>query len=192
MHDAYQVPSFDEDRAVHEAAGQDDEREKVMTLDIARLLPRWGEAADKPPDAPYWFLVAIAAISTVRSLIHLLAPDGGAHSIAGVALDGPGGANVVAVFAQWGASQLVLAIVYWVAILRYPMLTLLMLAIIVIEQLLRLLAGTLKPLTVAAPPPGTYYTYVLLPTAVAMLVWSLCGRPREVQVLSGTGADTGV
>jgi hypothetical protein len=144
-----------------------------MALDFTRLLPRLGNAADRPPPAAYWFLVAIAAISTVRSLIHMLAPDGGAHSIAGIALEAPDGANVVAIFAQWGASQLVLALVYWVAILRYPMLTPLMLAIIVIEQLLRLLAGELKPLAVAAPPPGAYYTYALLPVAAVMLVWSL-------------------
>ena len=53
------------------------------------------------------------------------------------------------------------------------MLTPLMLAVIVVEQLLRLLAGELKPLAVASPPPGAYYTYALLPTAAVMLVWSL-------------------
>jgi hypothetical protein len=147
-----------------------------MALDIARLLPRWGEAADRPPKVPYRFLILIAAISTIRSLIHMIAPDGGAHSIAGIALEGPGTANVVAIFAQWGASQLVLAVVYWVVILRYPMLTPLMLAIIVLEQLLRLLAGELQPLAVTAPPPGAYYTYALLPMAALMLLWSLRAR----------------
>jgi hypothetical protein len=112
----------------------------------------------------------------VRSLIHMFAPDGGAHSIAGIALEAPGGANVVAIFAQWGASQLVLAAIYWVAILRYRVLTPLMLAIIVLEQLLRLLAGELKPLSIAVPPPGAYYTYLLLPTAAVMLLWSLRAR----------------
>jgi hypothetical protein len=182
MHDAYQARSLDEDRTTSEPTGGNDkgerimdEGERVMALDIARLLPRWGDA-NRPPVAVYRFLIVIAAISTVRSLVHLLAPDGGAHSIAGIAFDAPGGANVVAIFAQWGASQLVLAIVYWVAILRYPMLTPLMLAIIVVEQLLRLLAGELKPLAVGAPPPGAYYTYVLLPAAGVMLVWSLRAR----------------
>jgi hypothetical protein len=52
----------------------------------------------------------------------------------------------------------------------------LMLAIIVVEQLLRLLAGELKPLAVGAPPPGAYYTYFLLPAAGVMLVWSLRAR----------------
>jgi hypothetical protein len=153
-----------------------DEGKTGMTFDITRLLPRWGDAVERPRDVPYWFLNFIAAISTVRSLIHMLAPDGGAHSIAGIALEGPGIGNLVAIFAQWGASQLVLAVVYWVAILRYPMLTPLMLAIIVVEQMVRLVAGEVKPLAVAVPPPGAYYTYVLLPTAAVMLVWSLRGR----------------
>jgi hypothetical protein len=162
--------------AMRRPAGHDDQRKKVMPFDIARLLPRWGDATDRPPDAPYWFLVIVAAISTVRSLIHMVAPDGGAHSIAGIALEAPGGANVVAIFAQWGASQLVLAVVYWVAILRYRLLTPLMLAIIVLEQMLRLLAGELKPLSIAVPPPGAYYTYLLLATAAVMLLWSLRAR----------------
>jgi hypothetical protein len=160
---------------MNEPAGND-EAETGMTFQISRLLPRWGDADDRQPGVPFWFLVAVAAISTVRSLIHLLTPDGGAHSIAGIVLEPGSGADVVAVFAQWGASQLVLAIVYWVVILRYRMLMPLMLAIIFIEQLLRLLAGTLKPLSVAVPPPGAYYTYVLLPAAAVMLVWSLRAR----------------
>jgi hypothetical protein len=157
---------------VNEPAGND-VTETGMTFQISRLLSHWGDAEDRQPDVPFWFLVAVAAISTVRSLIHLLAPDGGAYSIAGIVLESGSGADVIAVFAQWGASQLVLAIVYWVVILRYRMLTPLMLAIIFIEQVLRLLAGTLKPLAVTVPPPGAYYTYVLLPAAAVMLVWSL-------------------
>jgi hypothetical protein len=95
---------------------RNDERETVMTFQIARLLPRWGDADDRQPGVPFWFLVAVAAISTARSLIHLLTPDGGAHSIAGIVLESGSGGDVVAVFAQWGASQLVLAVVYWVVI----------------------------------------------------------------------------
>jgi hypothetical protein len=63
--------------------------------------------------------VLIAIVSTVCSLIHIFAPDGGAHSIAGLVLDVAGGANLVAIFAQWGASQLILALFYWLAILRW-------------------------------------------------------------------------
>jgi hypothetical protein len=142
-----------------------------------RLLPEAGEAAGVT--IPFWFLVMVAVVSTVRSLIHLLAADGGAHTIAGLAIDGAGGQNLAALFAQWGASQLLLAIIYWVVIWRYRFLTPLMLAIILLEQLLRLAAGHLKPLDVATPPPGAYYTDLLLPVAAIMLIWSLVRAPSR-------------
>ena len=42
----------------------------------------------------FYFLILVAVASTARSLIHILAPDGGAGSIAGLAVDGAGGANI--------------------------------------------------------------------------------------------------
>ena len=144
----------------------------MLGLDWRRLLPA-AFSDVRVPAVPFYFLVLIAAVSTVRSLIHLFAPDVGAQSIAGIAVDSASGGAPVAIFAQWGASQLVLALIYWVVVLRYRALTPLMLAVIVAEQLLRLLAGHLKPLHLAAPPPGAYYTYALLPVALVMLLWSL-------------------
>jgi hypothetical protein len=38
----------------------------------------------------------------------VFAPDGGAGSIAGIDISVAGGANIVAVFAQWGWTQLLL------------------------------------------------------------------------------------
>ena len=89
-------------------------------------------AADQPYQggrAPLFFLVLIAFVSTARSLVHLLAPDGGAGSIAGINLGVAGGANIVAVFGQWGASQLVLALLQWLVVLRYRFLVSAMLAV---------------------------------------------------------------
>ena len=71
------------------------------------------------PKASFYFFILIATVSTVRSLIHIFAPDGGANSIAGIAVNVECGANLIAMFAQWGASQLILAMFYWLAILRY-------------------------------------------------------------------------
>ena len=103
-------------------------------------------AASRPPvtpvpGLPFYFLIAIAVAGTVRSLVHLLAPDGGAGTIAPLALDAPGGRNIVAIFAQWGASQLLLALFYWVAILRYRFLTPLMLLAVFVEQCLASCGG---------------------------------------------------
>ncbi|NBT77600.1 MAG: hypothetical protein EBT04_03910 [Betaproteobacteria bacterium] len=145
---------------------------------IDRLLPR----ADDPYSGSRWslgFLILVTVMSTARSLIHLLAPDGGAHTIAGITLDVAGGPNIVALFGQWGASQLVLACLQWVVVLRYRFLVPAMLAIIVLEQLLRILAGRLKPLILDSPPPGAYGTYVVLGLALIFLAIELRHHPRS-------------
>jgi hypothetical protein len=143
----------------------------------SRLLPPISEEYEGPP-IPYYYLVLVAVVSTARSLVHILAPDGGASSIAGLAVDVAGGVNIVAMFGQWGASQLVLALVYWLAILRYRFLVPLMLAIVSLEQALRIGVGQLKPVEVAAPPPGEIGSYILLPLSLLALLWSLRGRPE--------------
>ena len=145
---------------------------------IDRLLPR----ADDPYSESRWslgFLILATVMSTARSLIHLLAPDGGAHTIAGITLDVAGGPNIVALFGQWGASQLVLACLQWVVVLRYRFLVPAMLAIIVLEQLLRILAGRLKPLILDSPPPGAYGTYFVLGLALIFLAIELRHHPRS-------------
>lgn len=144
---------------------------------IKRLLPR----AENHYSGSRWslgFLTLATVMSTARSLVHLIAPDGGAQTIAGIALDVAGGPNIVAIFGQWGASQLVLACIQWMVILRYRFLVPAMLAIIVIEQLLRILAGRLKPLVLDSPPPGAYGTYVILGLALIFLALALRQQPR--------------
>ena len=59
---------------------------------------------------PFYFLVLVTITSTVRSFIHMFAPDGGAHSIAGLAINAAGGRHLIAIVSQWGASQLILAL----------------------------------------------------------------------------------
>lgn len=118
-----------------------------------RFLPR-ASAEYRGPWAALTYLALIAVASTARSLVHMLAPDGGAGIIAGVALDVAGGPNIVAMFGQWGVSQLVLAVLYWLVILRYRFLVPFALGLVCLEQALRIGVGQLKPLDVAAPPPG--------------------------------------
>ena len=141
-------------------------------LDWSRLFP----AVDEDyvgPRVPYYFLILAATISTVRSLIHMLAADAGAGSIAGLDVNVQGGVNIIAIFAQWGAIQLILALLYWLTILRYRVLVPAMLAIVVLEQVLRLGLGRFKPLEVAGAPPGAAGSLLLLPLAVVAFLWSL-------------------
>jgi hypothetical protein len=146
-------------------------------MNWSRFLPSISAEYKGSPIA-FSFLVLMAVVSTVRSLIHILAPDGGANSIAGIAVDIEGGANLVAMFAQWGASQIILALFYWLAILRYRFLTPFMLAIITLEQALRIAVGQLKPIFVANPPPGEIGSYILLPLAIA--AWLLSLRQKNL------------
>jgi hypothetical protein len=50
------------------------------------LLPAKADNTIRGMKLPFYVFTLIAIISTVRSLIHLLAPDGGAGSIAGMDL----------------------------------------------------------------------------------------------------------
>ena len=103
----------------------------------------------------------------------MFALDGGAHSIVGLAINLEGGANLVALFAQWGASQLILAVFYWLAIIRYRVLVPLMLLIVALEQALRIGVGHLKPIEAATSPPGAYASCAILPLALLAFVLSL-------------------
>lgn len=121
----------------------------------------------------------MAIVGTGRSLVHIFAPDGGAHSIAGLDVNVNGGTNIIAIFAQWGAIQLILAIFYWLAILHYRFLTPFMLSIVLLEQLFRIGAGLLKNFEVADAPPGETGSYLILPLALFALILSLRSRPSE-------------
>jgi hypothetical protein len=143
----------------------------------SRLFPGVSDEYEGSKIATY-FLIIVTVIGTVRSLIHIFAPDGGANSIAGLAVTVEGGANLIAIFAQWGASQLLLAFFYWLAILKYRSLIPLMLLTVVIEQVLRIAVGLLKPLEVISPPPGAIGSWIMLPLALVALLISLRGKPR--------------
>jgi hypothetical protein len=151
---------------------------RFANMEWSHLYPQVGEDYHGPK-GPFYFLVLLAVVGTARSLIHMFAADGGAASIAGLAVDVAGGANLIALFGQWGASQLILAGLQWLVILRYRFLTPLMLAVVVLEQLLRLVLGRLKPLQVATPPPGAIGSQLLLPLAALALLWSLRPPARQ-------------
>ncbi|CAN2218608.1 hypothetical protein MCEROE11_01156 [Candidatus Nanopelagicaceae bacterium] len=99
--------------------------------------------------APLYMLVMV-----VRSCIHLFAPDGGAQSIAGIDTSVEGGDNIIAIFHQWGAIQLILAILLFVLFFRYPGLTPLILLTLTLDPVLRFVAGQQMSLTTTGTPPG--------------------------------------
>ncbi len=97
----------------------------------------------------FYLLVMIA-----RSSIHLFASDGGAKSIAGIDISVAGGDNIIAIFHQWGATQLLLALFLTLLFFRYPGMTPLVLLTLAVEPIMRLIAGQMKSVTADGVPPG--------------------------------------
>jgi hypothetical protein len=146
-----------------------------MRLDPALLLPP-ARNAYRGPAIATWFLAAYTILATARSLVHVLAPDGGAGSVAGIDISVQGGANIVAIFGQWGLEQLLLALVAWVVLVRYREMVPLALLLAFLDLVGRFVVGQLKPLEIGSPPPGTIGTYVLLPLVLLFLAISIIRR----------------
>ncbi len=126
-----------------------------------------------------WFFVFVTAVTLVRSLIHIFAPDGGAQSIATIPLTdftANGAAAVIHIFALWGLSQLLFGLLYAVVLWRYQNLIPLMYLFIAIEYTGRLLIAVAKPFETSGTAPGAIGNYVMIPLALVMLVLSLRRR----------------
>ena len=89
-----------------------------------------------------------------RSSIHLFSSDGGANGIAGIDISVAGGDNIVAIFHQWGATQLILALFLSLLFIRYPGMTPLIVLTLAVEPVMRMIAGQMKSVTAAGAPPG--------------------------------------
>ena len=124
-----------------------------MKFDIKRLLPK------NPTKFEGFRAVRIVTaiyllVMVVRSCIHLFAADGGAQSIAGIDTSVEGGDNIIAIFHQWGAIQLILAMLLFVLFFRYPGFTPLILLTLAIDPVMRFIAGQMMSLTTTGTPPG--------------------------------------
>jgi len=121
----------------------------------------------------FLFLVMLTAITTGRSLAHIFLPDGGAGSIAGIDVAVEGGGNIIAIFGQWGYSQLLLSGLMWVIIFKQRHLVPLALLFQALDWGGRILVGLLKPVEIAAAPPGEIGSYILFPLCVIALWFSM-------------------
>ena len=137
------------------------------------LLPTSADNTIRGMKLHAYVFALIAIVSAARSLIHLLAPDGGAGSIAGIDLNVAGANGIVFAFGLWGSSQLIYALIQLLVAFRYRSLVPLMYLLLILETLLRMLVGRIKPVTFAHTPPGAIGNWVILPLAVLMLILSL-------------------
>jgi hypothetical protein len=124
-----------------------------VKFDIKKLLPK------NPTKFEGFRAVRIVTaiyllVMVVRSCIHLFAADGGAQSIAGIDTSVEGGDNIIAIFHQWGAIQLILAVLLFVLFFRYPGFTPLILLTLALDPVMRFIAGQMMSLTSTGTPPG--------------------------------------
>lgn len=116
------------------------------------------------------FLIVLTSITSLRSLAHVFLPDGGANSIAGLDVSGAGGSNLIALFAQWGYTQLLLSVMMWGVIIFARSLVPFALLVQALDWGGRILVGLMKPVEVASPPPGEIGSYILFPLC-AIAIW---------------------
>ena len=147
-------------------------RRQMKTV-LSILLPLPADNKIRGGKLPVYVFTLIAIVSTIRSSIHLLAPDGGAGSIAGMDLSVPGAGGIIFAFALWGSAQLVYALIQLAVAFRYRSLVPAMYVLLIVETLLRILVGQMKPVKFAHTPPGAIGNYVILPLALIMLILSL-------------------
>ena len=141
--------------------------------DLSRLLPE--DVSDyRGPRIATWIIGGFLVLITVRSLIHLFSPDGGAESIATIDTSVEGGANIIAIFGQWGAIQLLLVALLWVLLLRYRGLLPLIALVLLVEPLLRELAGRLKPIETMGTAPGAALNGAAIVLTALILYLTLC------------------
>ena len=145
----------------------------------AGLLPSDPTRYDGPTIAA-WITTVLLVLITARSLVHLFWPDGGAHGIATIDTTVAGGDNIVAIFGQWGASQLLLVGALWVLRLRYRGLVPFILSVLLLEPVLRAISGHLKPIVTLGVAPGAALNGFAIPVVAITLYLALCtARERQ-------------
>ena len=144
----------------------------------ASLLPSDPTRYDGPAVAR-WVTTFFLVVITIRSLVHLFSPDGGAHSIATIDTSVAGGNNIIAIFGQWGASQLLLVGALWVLLLRYRGLIPFILSVLLMEPFLRGLSGHLKPISTMVTAPGAALNWYVVPVVAVTLYLALCTAEKR-------------
>lgn len=145
-----------------------------MNLDISKVFPI------DPSIYEGFLFVRIAAalllfVVVVRSCIHLFASDGGAQRIAGIDTSVEGGKNIIAMFHQWGAIQLILAVLLYVLFFRYPGFTPLIVLTLAFDPVMRFVASRVLSVTSTRKPPGAALNAPAFVIAMLLFAASIWG-----------------
>jgi hypothetical protein len=149
-----------------------------MKFNVKKILPK------NPAEinGAKWVRAVTAIYLSVmvgRSAIHLFSADGGANSIAGIDIDVEGGDNIIAIFHQWGAIQLILAVFLLLLLLRYPGFTPLILLTLALDPIMRAVAGQIKPVITEGTPPGESLNWVAFYLLIALFIASIMERGNK-------------
>lgn len=90
-----------------------------------------------------------------------------------------GAEGIIFAFGLWGSSQLILALLQLVVLIRYRSLIPLMILLIILEVLSRMLIGAIKPVNFANTPPGAVGNWVMLGLGMIMLAWCILSSIRN-------------
>ena len=145
-----------------------------MNLDISKVFPI------DPSIYEGFLFVRIATalllfVVVVRSCIHLFTSDGGAQRIAGIDTSVEGGKNIIAMFHQWGAIQLILGVLLYVLFFRYPGFTPLIVLTLASDPVMRYVAGHVLSVTSTRKPPGAALNAPAFVVAMLLFAASIWG-----------------
>ena len=145
-----------------------------MNLDFNKVFPM------DPSIYEGFLFVRIATalllfVVVVRSCIHLFASDGGAQRIAGIDTSVEGGKNIIAMFHQWGAIQLILAVLLYVLFFRYPGFTPLIVLTLASDPVMRFVASRVLSVTSTRRPPGAKLNAPAFVVAMLLFAASIWG-----------------
>lgn len=152
------------------------------TIEKKLFLPHTVDNTFRGIAAAKYTFYGIAVLTVVRSLLHILLPDGGAQSIATIPLltyGQPAAETAVYLFGVWGVSQLLMGVFYWIVALRYKSLIPLAYAFIAAEYAARIIIGHVHPIALAGTAPGEAANYIVLPLAAVMLLLSITFKERR-------------
>jgi hypothetical protein len=112
-----------------------------------------------------WACVPLALVafqSLLGGTLHVVLPDSGLISIAGLNLAHEGGLQMIALAAWVGATQIVWGLTLAFVVLRHRNFTLPFLVLALVEKSLIMLGTLIKPTGATETPPGIYGAMILL------------------------------
>jgi hypothetical protein len=140
---------------------------------LNKIFPKTADNNYSGSKIALYVFILLSFVSMIRSCIHLLAPDGGAGSIAGIDLANSGAKSIIFAFGLWGLSQVIYAFIQLLVAFRYRTLIPLFYIILIFETVGRMVVGVAKHPIILHTPPGGTANYIILPLAIVMLVLSL-------------------